>query len=103
MHFPSHVELFSKTPKAPPAILISLKLPGIDGFDLLAELKGDPALRAIPALVFTSSASPTHIRQSYDLQANCYIIKPVDVDEFFALVQVIVEFWGRVARLPANF
>jgi two-component system, chemotaxis family, response regulator Rcp1 len=88
--------------RRPDVILISLKLPGTDGFELLAELKGDPALHPIPVLVFTSSASPAHIRRSYDLQANCYIMKPVDTDEFFALVQTIVEFWGRIVRLPAR-
>jgi chemotaxis family two-component system response regulator Rcp1 len=88
--------------RRPDLILTSLKLPGIDGFQLLTEIKSEPALRAIPALVFTSSASPAHIRQSYALHANCYLTKPVDATEFFALVQAIVEFWGRVVELPAG-
>jgi chemotaxis family two-component system response regulator Rcp1 len=88
--------------RRPDVILTSLKLPGIDGFRLLAEIKSGPALRAIPVLVFTSSASPDHIRRSYALHANCYLTKPVDATEFFALVQAIVEFWGRVVELPAG-
>jgi chemotaxis family two-component system response regulator Rcp1 len=88
--------------RRPDVVLTSLKLPGIDGFQLVAEIKSDPALRALPVLVFTSSASPDHIRRSYALHANCYLTKPVDATEFFALVQAIVEFWGRVVELPAG-
>jgi two-component system, chemotaxis family, response regulator Rcp1 len=91
-----------KEARRPALILISLKLPGIDGLELLAELKGDPALCAIPALVFTSSASPAHIRQSYALHANCYIIKPTDADAFFSLVQEVVEFWCGIVELPVE-
>jgi chemotaxis family two-component system response regulator Rcp1 len=88
--------------RRPDVILTSLKLPGIDGFQLLAEMKSDPALLAIPVLVFTSSASPSHIRRSYALHANCYLTKPVDAKAFFALVHTIVEFWGWVVELPAR-
>jgi chemotaxis family two-component system response regulator Rcp1 len=83
-------------------ILTTLKLPGIDGFQLVAEIKSDPALRAIPVLVFTSSASPAHIRRSYTLHANCYLTKLVDAEGFFSLVRAVLEFWGRVVELPAG-
>jgi chemotaxis family two-component system response regulator Rcp1 len=73
-------------------VLLSLKLPGMEGRALLAEIKSDPALRTIPALVFTSSSAPGDIDQSYELWANCYIVKPVDLAAFFQVIQGIGEF-----------
>jgi chemotaxis family two-component system response regulator Rcp1 len=89
--------------RRPDLILLSLFLPKKGGLELLTEIKGDPALRAIPTLIFTSSISPHHIRQSYTLHANCYITKPIDLDAYSTLVQEIVAFWGRGTLLPADF
>ncbi|MBM4050393.1 MAG: response regulator, partial [Planctomycetes bacterium] len=68
----------------PDLILLDLNLPKKDGRDFLAEVKGDPFLRCIPVIVLTGSNSKHDVLKSYDLHANCYVVKPVDLDEFAA-------------------
>jgi chemotaxis family two-component system response regulator Rcp1 len=86
----------------PDLILLTIQLPVKDGLEVLREIKSDPALCSIPAIVLTSSQSHRHILRSYELQANGYIVKPVDLEEFFTVVKAIVKFWGTVVTLPSD-
>jgi chemotaxis family two-component system response regulator Rcp1 len=69
---------------------------------VLAEIKADPALRRIPVVVLTTSEAEQDIVRSYDLHANCYITKPVDLDAFIEVVRSIEGFWLAIVRLPAE-
>ena len=80
----------------PSLILFSLKLPGMSGQQLLAVLKRDPALQTIPAIVFTNSISPLNVRQSYELGANSYIIKPFGFTQLVEVMHAIVVYWLQV-------
>jgi CheY-like chemotaxis protein len=84
----------------PDLILLDLNLPRKDGREVLAELKADPDLRTIPVVVLTTSKDDQDIAQAYRLQANCYIAKPVDFDQFVNVVRAIEHFWLEVATLP---
>lgn len=84
----------------PQLILLDLNLPRKDGRQVLAELKEDPDLRRIPVVVLTTSQAEQDIVKSYDLHANCYITKPVDLDQFLTIVRAIEDFWCRTVKLP---
>jgi len=84
----------------PDLILLDLNLPRKDGRELLAEIKPDPDLRRIPVVVLTSSNAEKDVARSYDLHANCYIVKPVDFNGLMEVVKSIEEFWLMVVRLP---
>ena len=86
----------------PDLILLDLNLPRKDGREVLMEIKEDPVLRAIPVVVLTSSKSEEDILRSYDLHANCYISKPVDLSQFLKVAQSIQEFWLTIVRLPPS-
>ncbi len=84
----------------PDLILLDLNLPRMDGREVLAEIKGDTGLRTIPTIILTTSDAEVDIVQSYQLQANCYLTKPVQLDAFESLVKSINEFWLTTATLP---
>jgi chemotaxis family two-component system response regulator Rcp1 len=84
----------------PDLILLDLNLPKKDGREVLAEIKQDPELRRIPVVILTTSQAEQDIIQSYDLYANCYIAKPVDLDSFIRVVKSIDSFWLTVVQLP---
>jgi chemotaxis family two-component system response regulator Rcp1 len=84
----------------PDLILLDLNLPRMDGREVLAAIKADSALRDIPVVVLTSSAAERDIVESYKLQANCYVTKPVDLDQFLSVVKALEQFWLEVVRLP---
>jgi two-component system, chemotaxis family, response regulator Rcp1 len=86
----------------PDLILLDLNLPRKDGREVLSEVKADPRLACIPVVILTSSKSETDIVRSYRLQANCYITKPVDLDQFVKVIRSIDDFWLSVVRLPPN-
>jgi len=90
---------FAKAPR-PDLIMLDLNLPRKDGREVLRELKGDPSLRTIPVIVLTTSRSDKDIFQSYELNANCYITKPVDFQHFIDVVKSIENFWLSVVTLP---
>jgi len=83
-------------------ILLDLNLPRKDGREVLAELKSDPALRKIPIVVLTISAAEADVLRAYDLHANCYITKPVDLDQFVKAVRSIEDFWLALVKLPRD-
>jgi two-component system response regulator len=84
----------------PDLILLDLNLPKKDGREVLAELKESPALKSIPVVILTTSASEADIHESYQHHANCYITKPVDLDGFLKVVRSIDSFWLTVVKLP---
>jgi len=86
----------------PDLILLDLNLPRKDGREVLGEIKADPKLTHIPVVILTSSKSETDVVRSYQLQASCYITKPVDLDQFVKVIRSIDEFWLSVVRLPPN-
>jgi CheY-like chemotaxis protein len=86
----------------PDVILLDLNLPKKDGREVLAEIKEDPDLRRIPVVILTVSQAEEDILKTYDLHANCYITKPVDLDQFLTVVRSIEDFWLTVVRLPPN-
>jgi CheY-like chemotaxis protein len=86
----------------PDLIILDLNLPRRSGSEVLADLKGDVELRRIPVAILTTSSAQPDVRRSYDLGANCYLTKPVDVEQFLKVVQSIEDFWFGVVRLPAT-
>ena len=84
----------------PDLILLDLNLPRKDGREVLAELKDDAELHLIPVIVLTTSGAEQDVLRSYDLNAACYITKPIDLDEFISVVRSIESFWLSIVRLP---
>jgi chemotaxis family two-component system response regulator Rcp1 len=92
---------YADTPR-PDVILLDLNLPRKDGREVLAEVKGDEQLRRIPVVILTISADEQDILRSYDMHANCYITKPLDLDQFMQVVRSIEDFWLEIVKLPPN-
>jgi two-component system, chemotaxis family, response regulator Rcp1 len=86
----------------PDLILLDLNLPKKDGREVLAEIKEDPHLRHIPVVVLTTSVAEHDVLKSYDLHANCYINKPVDLEQFIEIVRSVGDFWFSVVILPSD-
>lgn len=86
----------------PDIILLDLNLPKMDGREVLAEIKADPLLRRIPVVVITSSEAEQDILRSYDLHVNCYVTKPVDLEQFMKVVQSVETFWLTIVKLPVE-
>lgn len=84
----------------PDIILLDLNLPKKDGREVLADIKADSDLKRIPVVVLTTSSAEQDIIKSYDLHANCYITKPVDLDRFIRVIRSIEDFWLTIAKLP---
>ena len=86
----------------PDLILLDLNLPKKDGREVLAEIKEDVDLRRIPVVILTISKAEEDIFKTYDLHANCYITKPVDLDRFMEVVKAVEDFWLAIVKLPPN-
>jgi chemotaxis family two-component system response regulator Rcp1 len=99
MAFLRHQGAHAEAPR-PDLILLDLNLPKMDGREVLAHIKKDDGLKGIPTVILTTSDAEVDIVKSYQLQANCYLNKPVQLDAFEALVKNINEFWLRDAKLP---
>ncbi|MDQ3942999.1 MAG: response regulator [Actinomycetota bacterium] len=84
----------------PDLILLDLNLPRKDGREVLEEIKGDPELRLVPVVVLTTSAAERDLIKSYNLHANAYVIKPIDLDRFIEVVRAIESFWFTIVKLP---
>ena len=84
----------------PDLVLLDLNLPRKDGREVLAEIKADPELRRLPVVVLTTSSAEKDVLESYNLYANCYITKPVDLDQFVSIVSSIEDFWLTIVKLP---
>ena len=86
----------------PDLVLLDLNLPRMDGRAVLQAMKADPALRRIPVVVLTSSQAEQDVLKSYELHANCYITKPLDLPQFIKVVRAVEDFWFTVVKLPAK-
>ena len=86
----------------PDLILLDLNLPKKDGREVLAEIKADPQLRHIPIVILTTSRAEEDIIESYNLHANCYVTKPVDLPQFMEVVKSVEGFWLTVVKLPSG-
>lgn len=86
----------------PDLILLDLNLPKKDGREVLGEIKQDENLKAIPVVVITTSKSDEDILKSYNLHANCYITKPIDLEQFMIVVRAIESFWLTIVQLPPD-
>lgn len=92
---------FAGAPR-PDLILLDLNMPRMDGREFLARFKQEESFKRIPVVVLTISKAEEDILASYDLHANCYIVKPIDFDQFFKVVRSIEDFWLTVVRLPLD-
>jgi chemotaxis family two-component system response regulator Rcp1 len=101
LEYLKHEGRYAKAPH-PDIILLDLNLPRMDGRELLAKIKSDHNLRRIPVVILTTSKSEEDILKSYDLHANCYITKPVDLDQFITVVKSVEEFWFTIVKLPSE-
>jgi CheY-like chemotaxis protein len=90
---------YSKVPR-PDLILLDLNLPKKDGREVLAEIKNDDELKRIPVVVLTISSAEEDILKSYNLHANCFITKPIDLNQFMKVVQSVEDFWLTIVKLP---
>jgi two-component system, chemotaxis family, response regulator Rcp1 len=88
--------------KRPDLILLDLNLPKKDGREVLAEIKNDEALKFIPVVILTTSQDEQDVLKSYGLHANCYITKPVELEQFISVVKAIEDFWLGIVILPAG-
>ncbi len=86
----------------PDLILLDLNLPKKDGREVLAELKEDTSLRHIPVIVLTTSEAELDVWNAYKLHANCYLTKPIQMNDFFKKIRLVEDFWLTVVRLPAR-
>lgn len=92
---------YSAVPR-PDLILLDLNLPKMDGREVLREIKEDVRLKSIPVVILTTSEAEEDIIKTYELHANCYITKPVDLDQFIKVVKSIEDFWLTIVQLPAH-
>ena len=99
MAFLRRIGKYADAPR-PSLILLDLNLPKMDGREVLAKIKSDDELRHIPVVILTQSSAEEDILASYDLHANCYITKPVDLTQFIKVVRSIDDFWLTIVRLP---
>lgn len=86
----------------PDLILLDLNLPKKNGFEVLNEIKTDEELRHIPVVILTTSQTDEDILKAYGLHANCFVTKPVDLDQFLKVVQIIEDFWLTIVKLPVK-
>ena len=99
MAFLKREGVYARAPR-PELILLDLNLPKMDGREVLAHIKENPDLKTIPTVILTTSEAEADIVKSYQLQANCYLSKPVQLDAFEALVKSINDFWLTKVKLP---
>ena len=99
MAFLRHEGKYTDVPR-PDLILLDLNLPRKNGQEVLAEIKSDEELKCIPVVILTSSKAEQDILSTYNLHANCYISKPIDLDQFLKVVQAIKTFWVTIVKLP---
>ena|ERR1700722_6096908 len=101
MAFLKHEGTQDNTPR-PDFILLDLNLPKMDGREVLARIKEDDILQTIPVVILTTSDAEVDVMKSYQLQANCYLVKPVQLEAFITLVKSINDFWLTKATLPQH-
>jgi CheY-like chemotaxis protein len=90
---------YAKAPR-PDLIMLDLNLPKKDGREVLAEIKADDELKIIPVVILTTSQAEQDILKSYNLHANCYVTKPVDLEQFISVLKFVEDFWLTIVKLP---
>lgn len=98
--FLRHRQGFERAPR-PDLIFLDLNLPRRDGREVLADIKSDEELKRIPVVVLTTSEAERDVKVCYDLHANCYVKKPIELDRFLMVIRECQRFWSAVVRLPA--
>lgn len=93
------LEMISSEKAPPDLILLDLKLPKKSGFEVLQGVRGNESTKKTPVIVLSSSESEADIAKAYELQANCYVAKPIDLDKFMVIINAINEFWLTIVRL----
>jgi CheY-like chemotaxis protein len=84
----------------PDIILLDINLPKKNGFEVLVEIKQDPDLKSIPAIILSTSSATRDIRKAYELHANCYLVKPVELEDFLRTIRALEDFWFNTAVIP---
>ena len=92
---------YAEAPR-PDIVLLDLNMPRKDGREVLAEMKSDESLKRIPVVILTTSEAEQDILKTYDLHANCYLTKPVDLEQFISIVKSVEDFWLTIVQLPRN-
>ncbi len=92
---------FADAPR-PDLVLLDLNLPGMDGREVLAAVKSAPDLKCIPIVVLTTSGDERDVLRSYNLNANCYVTKPINIQQFIQMIQLINDFWLAAVKLPSK-
>jgi CheY-like chemotaxis protein len=90
----------SRDPGDPAVVLLDIKMPRMNGLDVLTAMRGDERMRRIPVVILSSSREESDLARSWDLGANAYVIKPVDVDQFFDAVRTLGQFWAVLNQAP---
>lgn len=86
----------------PDIILLDINLPKIDGKEVLSTMKNDPMLKTIPVIMLTTSSADSDVQESYENHANCYVIKPVDLNKFMEVIRSIEDYWISIVKLPGK-
>ena len=92
---------YAEAPR-PDIVLLDFNMPRKDGREVLAEMKSDESLKRIPVVILTTSEAEQDILKTYDLHANCYLTKPVDLEQFISIVKSVEDFWLTIVQLPRN-
>lgn len=95
-----HLRANASDDSRPDLVILDLNLPKLSGHEVLEQMRADPTLRRIPVAILTTSSAEKDVVQGYDLGANCYLTKPVDVEQFIGVVRSIEDFWLGLVRLP---
>lgn len=93
--------IYGNVPR-PDIVLLDLNLPRKNGREVLAEIKADALLKSIPVIILSTSEAENDVLKSYELNANCYVTKPVDLDDFMNVVKSIEDFWLSIVKLPTK-
>jgi CheY-like chemotaxis protein len=101
LRFLRHEGEYADKPR-PDLVLLDLNMPRKDGREVLADMKADPVMKRIPVVVLTTSQSEDDVAAAYNLSANCYVAKPVDLDQFLGVVRAIDDFWLSLVKLPSE-
>lgn len=91
-----------KSGETPVVVLLDLKMPKVDGLEVLRQMKSDPKLKRVPVVMLTSSREESDLVRSYDLGVNSYVVKPVDFEQFVSLIRQIGCFWAVINEPPPN-
>lgn len=100
--FNNHDSLGRKDSELPDLIILDINLPKVDGKDVLKEIKGNPRFKKIPVVMFTTSSDESDISFSYANYANCYVTKPLNLDQYMQAIREIEDFWFQTVQLPSN-